>query len=271
MRGFLNRISRKKSKTELSNKEKLRNMQQFLESFIVNCKTDCRLEKDVFSVMKIITDKITIDAMYSVVTTMDSCYPQGKTFSFESPIRIEGTYDLQKGRDLKRLTWLENTNVIRRNFVEVFDPQYEIDLGKDPVITLPWSFSRLSGTMAYINEDVNPWIQDETNHMADLYLPIGVCVVYNGNHSTAAGIIKGSGRLALGRNTTKDAGLRKVFDMSPLYDHMYFDGDDFIEKQSGKVIGKCEEFYVGCLFELGRIIKKYDINFKDVVESGKSK
>ena len=52
----------------------------------------------------------------------------------------------------------------------------------------------------------------------------------------------------------------KIYDISHLYSKLYFDGK-YYRKNDTKEVIKPTKFEYGCLFEIGRIISKYDISF----------
>ena len=82
--------------------------------------------------------------------------------------------------------------------------------------------------------------------MATYIYPIGVTIVYNGNHSTLSGILKGEGMIQ-----AKD-----TYDLSPTYNYMYFDGMYFRHKFNHSILHKVKRFEIGALYEIGRIFAK---------------
>ena len=133
---------------------------------------------------------------------------------------------------------------------------YNIELGRFPIVTTIWNENSQIRTLAQVGNNDNEWKEKPINHYYKLFLPVGLIVVYNGNHSINSGIIKASGFLEIYPNKPN----LSVYDISPLYHKIYFNGDIYIEKSTNRKI--CEtEFEYGCMFEIGRIMNKYNISF----------
>lgn len=135
---------------------------------------------------------------------------------------------------------------------------YNIALGKFPIVTTMWDENRQIKALAQIGDD-NKWREDPINHFYELFLPIGLIVVYNGNHSTNSGIIKSTGLLEIKPHKSNSS----VYDISHLYNRIYFNGDSYIETSTNRKIYHTK-FEYGCMFEIGRIINKYGISFLDL-------
>jgi len=127
-----------------------------------------------------------------------------------------------------------------------------IDLSKDLVFPWPWNMDRLVKCIANIGEDRwgGNWRQDN-NHRIFIWLPIGVAWVSGGNHSITAGILKGEGKI------TTDM----VYDVSPLYKHVYCDGLYYRRLYDGSVISKVSKPEFAAIFEIGRIMVEKGISF----------
>ena len=79
--------------------------------------------------------------------------------------------------------------------------------------------------------------------MATYIFPIGLTIVYNGNHSTLSGILKGEGTIQANQT----------------YDYMYFDGIYFKNKMNDEKLYKVARFEIGALYEIGRILAENGI------------
>ena len=124
-------------------------------------------------------------------------------------------------------------------------------MGKDPIITDIWNQERQIRTLKIFNEQDRDWKEDPSNHYYRLLLPVGLTVIKNGFHSTNAGIVKSIGSLMF----TPNSGNGEVYDLSTLYETIYFDGEYYRYKTTGaKVIKSNCIFELGCIFEIGRII-----------------
>lgn len=168
---------------------------------------------------------------------------------------------LNSERNLKLLNG-ENLNNVLDCFLTdsshkvCISDSFYINLGKAPVITGIWNKERQIRTLSEIGDDENVWKEYPMNHFFKVFLPIGLTVVYNGNHSSNCGIIKSIGHLELAPNKPN----AKIYDISHLYSKLYFDGE-YYRKSDTRDIIKPTRFEYGCLFEIGRIISKYDLSF----------
>lgn len=131
-----------------------------------------------------------------------------------------------------------------------------IQLGKHPVLSNMWYSKKQISKLRMFSEEEKVWKEDKINHIYYLFLPMGLTVVVNGFHSINAGIVKSIGSLCFSPNFKNN----KVYDISPLYEKIYFDGTDYRETETGKIVQGCEEgksiFELGCIFEIGRIIHR---------------
>ena len=74
-------------------------------------------------------------------------------------------------------------------------------------------------------------------------------IIYNGNHSTLSGILKGEGTIQA----------NQTYDLVPTYDYMYFDGIYFRNKMNDEKLYKVARFEIGALYEIGRILAENGI------------
>ncbi len=99
---------------------------------------------------------------------------------------------------------------------KVIDPAlFELQLGRDVVLTTPWECKGFSSALAIIGSGkrLGGWRQDP-NHKVTLVLPWGFGIVTNGNHSISAGILAAEGTIEPS----------EAFDLSPLLDRLACDG-----------------------------------------------
>ena len=119
-----------------------------------------------------------------------------------------------------------------------------IDLSKDAILVCAWNKERFVNALLNIGQNVgNLFEYDKINHMATYIYPIGLTIVYNGNHSTLSGILKGEGTIQA----------------KPTYDYMYFDGIYFRNKMNDEKLYKVARFEIGALYEIGRILAENGI------------
>jgi hypothetical protein len=127
-----------------------------------------------------------------------------------------------------------------------------VDLATYPVLVLPWKKKRSTKEMCEnITETKSLNDCKDLEPHIEVILPLGITIVYLGEkHSLENGIIKRTGKLVVGGNTNQD-----IYDISLLYDFVKFDGENYVSIPDGKVLGKSGNFYLGCIFEIGRLIK----------------
>ena len=126
----------------------------------------------------------------------------------------------------------------------------DIDLSKDAILVCAWNKKRFENALLTIGENVgNSFEFDKINHMATYIYPIGVTVVYNGNHSIVSGVLKGEGTIQA----------NQTYDLVPTYKYMYFDGVHFRCKDDGSILHKVGRFEIGALYEIGRIFAENGI------------
>lgn len=127
---------------------------------------------------------------------------------------------------------------------ELGESNINIDLSKDAILVCAWNKERFVNALLNIGQNVgNLFEYDKINHMATYIYPIGLTIVYNGNHSTLSGILKGEGTIQA----------NQTYDLVPTYDYMYFDGIYFRNKMND------EKLYKVARFEIGRILAENGI------------
>lgn len=171
---------------------------------------------------------------------------------FVDKINNEQNIELLTGKIIKSLIFdlngCDNFLTSTKKKVSI-EKSFSVYLGYDPIITKHWSSERLVSCLEKIGS--------KENHKFQLFLPIGITVVYNGNHSIQTGIIKKVGKLDYYPD------INNIYDISYLYDEIYFDGNNYCNISNNKFI--CEaNFECGCLFEIGRLLHKYNISYLDL-------
>lgn len=160
------------------------------------------------------------------------------------------------------------TNMIyEANEVDI-KKEFIIEMGKHPVLTNVWNYKKQIDTLKFFSEEDNNWKTNPLNHIYYLLLPMGLTVIVNGFHSTNAGIVKSVGSLCFSPQSENP----KVFDLAPLYESVFFDGNFYRETKTKKIKQRYGNekgksiFELGCIYEIGRIIhdetkKGHIINF----------
>ncbi|CUQ30544.1 DUF6710 family protein [Clostridium baratii] len=200
----------------------------------------------IFKYINVLTDRIQTKYLCELIENdFDSEYSNGK-------FRIKNIFPTEKNEGIL----LKNKNKIK------------IELGKDPTLSAPWKEKRLlkcfvtiGSEIKYIDKVYNikekaTWKQDYQNHYSILYMPMGVTVIGNGNHSSATGILKKEGIIEI----------NEIIDLSDTYDTIKFDGEYFINIESNEKICKPSFYEFGIIYEIGRLIKEKGINFKNYNE-----
>jgi hypothetical protein len=91
------------------------------------------------------------------------------------------------------------------------------------------------------------WNYDEGNHDVVWWEPIGIGIVWRGNHSLASGVIAGVGKIAL----------KYKLDLAEAYSHLTCDGRFYYFDE--KKFATVENLDFAIIFELGRILNKHGI------------
>jgi|GEM_PF-6040876 len=133
-----------------------------------------------------------------------------------------------------------------------------VNLKDVPAISNVWQKSRLARGIAEIGTPKNPWKEQHNDkHRVSLFLPMSLLVVTeSGNHSIATGVLKSVGSITVGGDSR-----HKIYDMSELYQFMSFDGTYYRKRADNSIICRAKSFDFGAIFEIGRIVKEYNISF----------
>jgi len=124
----------------------------------------------------------------------------------------------------------------------------KVDLAKECVLVFPWHRERMRESIKNIGS--NEFIYDKYNHYAYCFSPVGICFVYNGMHSTAAGIGFKKGYIEA-----------PEYDVTGLFEHVNTDGLYWYNSNNNsKLIDELLDFRIGIIFELSKL--KYQIERK---------
>ena len=209
-------------------KEKLNNVLRKVEE-LAKDKNSNRCAKTIFYIVKIYADSINYKNNVNLLCGCD-------------------TYDINNDTYLiKSVNPISNVDV-------------NLQLGKVPVVTWVREQKKQIDTLRDIGNKDNLWKEDKERHWYNLYLPLGLVVTTNdGNHSVNCGIVKSVGMINISSN--KDT--TNIYDNSDIYNRVFFDGKYYRDIRTNKILARTK-FECGCLFEIGRIIKKYEIFFLDI-------
>lgn len=128
-------------------------------------------------------------------------------------------------------------------------------MATDLILPWPWARDRLAGALCNIGtgRPWGPWRADE-NHSLLLWLPLGIAWVNGGNHSLAAGIARGEGRVTA----------EETWDMRAVYDHVACDGRRFARRHDGAYLGLVRDPFAAALFEIGRRMVDHGVTARRV-------
>lgn len=127
-------------------------------------------------------------------------------------------------------------------------------LGSDIVLPSGWSPASIMNSLGKIGDGrpLGTWVQD-ANHQLHFWYPLNLFWVGGGNHSITVGII-------LSEGTIKPV---EGYDLSKLYKYVNFDGQNWRDSHTGKVIGIPLYKELGYVYEIGRLILQVKISPND--------
>lgn len=157
-----------------------------------------------------------------------------------------------------KLVWFSEGAKLNSNGDRLYDLKIKanttrtLNLSSDIVLPWPWDIGRVVDCISCIGSGrpAGVWRQDTLNHQVEYWLPFGIGWVQGGNHSIMTGIIQGQGTI-----TTSS-----VYDLSPAFSYVLFNGEDFVRVSDNTVIQKAPEFEFAAIFEVGRIMHRYKIS-----------
>ncbi len=120
----------------------------------------------------------------------------------------------------------------------------KVDLEGNCVLVLPWNAQRY--VSALLNIKQHPFEYDTCNHFSTYYEYINLCYVYNGIHSSSAGVTYKKGYI-----------ISKVYHTELLFTHVYTDGEHWYNIHTNQSIDKVWDFRTAIIYELCRL--KYDL------------
>lgn len=142
-------------------------------------------------------------------------------------------------------------NIPRVETTFTLENPLKVILNIDPLISFPWNRDRLT-TLQYIGYRTNrPFKHDRLNHKMNYIFPVNIFSVYNGMHSSFAGLY----------DLSTFTYANQVRDISDFYNHFYFDGTHFRHYTCNKIIDTPDFSEFGILYELGRIYLDKNIDF----------
>lgn len=115
--------------------------------------------------------------------------------------------------------------------------------GSKPVYLCPWNNERCAASLVNISK--NKFVCDD-NHRAYFYTDIGLCHVYNGNHSINAGRYLKKGEITA-----------VVCRTEMLYPHCYTDGAHWYNSHTNEKLLRAGDFRFAAVYSLARLRAGY--------------
>lgn len=226
--------------SSIRNKERLSNTLEFANSLLDRSGAGSFYGEDsLFMLVKILADKINCEQSLHVIQNPPA----------QSPIDIESLF-MQKwdAKGAEQIQFYAKPVKIEKDL--------RISLSENAIIASTWSSDRISRRIKDAGTDKKPWEEDLGNHSVSLFLPIGLVISNNGNHSIFSGTVRRTGNLVIRPKSNHE-----VYDISHLYDIIRFDGTHYIDIKTKKNIGKASNFEFGCIFEIGRLMVERNISY----------
>lgn len=115
-----------------------------------------------------------------------------------------------------------------------------VNLSKTCVFVMPWEARRMRNSILNIYK--NAFEYDESNHRAYLFTDLNLIYIYNGNHSSAAGVHYKKGNIKA-----------KTCEVKSVFPHLHTEGVNWINSHSGQVLKPLVDFRIGILYETLRL------------------
>ncbi len=139
-------------------------------------------EHPIFDIVRILGRSLQSEYMEYLIYTKDeenNLVPNldWSSLGFDPYVRLLNNYD---------------ENITLDNIIKEVKSSKKIILNKDLILPWPWRKSRFIRSLFNIGEGRKSgiWKQDYNNHFVQVWLPMGIAWVVNGNHSICMGIIQ---------------------------------------------------------------------------------
>lgn len=229
-------FEKKFKREENIKKKKLKEILSIAEKIIIKSKNKTYKVHPINALIKALSDKAQQDFLFDLYSNEENSQLGGRLFKSIPGVEVNG----------------ESIGKIENNY------KGKINIARDNIISGPWNQGRFINTIINIGEECSwgEWKQDLNNHFINYYQPLNLYLVTNGNHSIACGILKHEGEIT--NNIS-------YYNLKDYYDYIFFDGINYkeIEGRNETIkIYQDEEiiFEIGVIFEIGRLIEKYEID-----------
>jgi hypothetical protein len=227
-----------------------KNIMSHAES-IINSDADFTKEKvhPIFTFIKQFTDYLTLKVALSSYE-----HPHNTATSNDSSF-FWTLFEKCQFQDYYKTVYFDSSvhNDDKKYYKHLIQEDSFVGLNNTPIIINPWNQGRIADNIVYVGTHLNafnaqkgsPGYQNIENI---LYYPLGILICDGGNHSQFSQKLKGDAKTRV----------RQFVDISKLYEVIKFDGAKFNiqEKlnQEDKEISNQSDFYLGVLFEIGRLL-----------------
>jgi hypothetical protein len=121
----------------------------------------------------------------------------------------------------------------------------EVRLEDAAVFPHPWERWRLHGALGNMGKG-RPWkaFRQSQNHLGIGWHPWPIVMIWNGNHSTLAGQLRGGGKLTC----------EETYDLSPVLKAVRTDGSQWYRVDDGSSLGPVESMAMAGIFVIGQCL-----------------
>lgn len=227
-----------------SNKDLLTPEQKLLNYLSFAKELEANNVEDIYKLINILGRKIQYEYF-------DGLIASGKPTleASDSKLNMEDLLISPRKNDLESVARSKWNNLFIEKKIE---NEQEISLAEKIIFPWPWNRERLVSAFQCIGENrpAGKWKYDKGNHDVVWWEPIGIGTVFRGNHSLAAGVIAGVGKIEL----------KYTLDLADAYSHVTCDGRYYY--LDGSKFAMVENLDFAIIFELGRILNNYGIKSK---------
>lgn len=147
--------------------------------------------------------------------------------------------------------------VLNLSYEEFHECSIKFNVTETPIISCIWNYTRMFDNLKRIGKcNKNPFDGEAYSVNINAYLinPLGLVIVYNGNHSVNSAIVHNEGEIIA----------NAAVDISPVLEKYRFNGKDYVDIITNKKINdnflknNSEPFIytLGLFFEMARVLKE---------------
>lgn len=191
----------------------------------------CKNDEEKIDIINVVTDMIINEIKYDYMACFIYCE--------------ESNLNLLK-RPFPLDSWDENRTIVEGSR---FPEKREVGLEKDRIIPSVWHRKR--AVKSILDKKDKDFIFREDNHEGIYYTYLDICHIYNGNHSTMAGIVRGKqGKM-----------LVDEIDITNLFPYVDTDGENWIHEYNKNDVKSVFDYRLAVIYKMNKI--KYEIEHKE--------